>query len=153
MLSIPERPAPKAEVPEVEKLLQQLVRETHSRPTKAVNPTVMTTLEKMLLSFLDGQRRRQRPPPKQRPSQRDWSDVMCFSCGKLGHAATRCPDFSKSFPFLQPGWQKEKTPFFYYDTSAGVPVLNQISNGRLTCLRLLETFVQRCRLGVPPGLV
>ena len=33
-------PAPKPEVPEVEKLLQQLVRETRSRPTKDVNPTV-----------------------------------------------------------------------------------------------------------------
>ena len=37
-----------------------------------------------------------------------------------------------------------------------VPVLNRIGNGRLTCLRLLETFVQRCWPGVPPpraGLV
>ena len=48
--------------------------------------------------------------PAERPSGRDWSDVMCFSCGKLGHAATRCPDFNESFPFLHPGWQKEKTP-------------------------------------------
>ena len=35
---------------------------------------------------------------------------MCFSCGKLGHAATRCPNFDESFPFLQQGWQAEKTP-------------------------------------------
>ena len=47
---------------------------------------------------------------EKRPFHRDWSDVMCFSCGKMGHAATHCPDFSDSFPFLQPGWQKEKTP-------------------------------------------
>ena len=38
----------------------------------------------------------------------------------MGHAATRCPDFNNSFPFLQQGWQKEKTPGgFHYDTSAG----------------------------------
>ena len=30
----------------------------------------------------------------------------------MGHAATRCPDFNDSFPFLQPGWQKEKTRGF-----------------------------------------
>ena len=69
VLSTAERPALKPEVPEVEKLLQQLVRGTRSRPTKAVNPTVMTSLEKMLLSFLNGQRRRQWQPPKQRPSR------------------------------------------------------------------------------------
>ena len=99
VLSTAERPAPKPEVPDVEKLLQQLVRETQSRPTKAVNATVTTTLENMLLSFHG-----------QQPSRRDWSDVICFSCGKSGHAATRCPDFNESFPFLQPGWQTEKTP-------------------------------------------
>ena len=107
MLSIPERPAPEPEVPEVpevEKLLQQLVRKT--RPTKAMNPTVTTPLEKMLFSFLDRQRRQQRPPPKQRPFRRDWLDVMCFSCGKMGHSATRCPDF-------------KRRRGFHCDTSAG----------------------------------
>ena len=34
-----------------------------------------------------------------------------------------------------------------------VPVLNRIGNGRLTCLRLLEMFVQCCRLGVLPWLI
>ena len=40
----------------------------------------------------------------------DWSDVLCFSCGKSGHAATRCPNLNDSLPFMQPGWQTEKTP-------------------------------------------
>ena len=39
----------------------------------------------------------------------DWTDVVCFSCGRLGHTATRCPDFNGAFPFLQPGWRTEKT--------------------------------------------
>ena len=33
------------------------------------------------------------------------------------------------------------------------PVLNRIGLGRLTCLKLLEMFVQCCRLGVPPLVV
>ena len=35
---------------------------------------------------------------------------MCFSCGKSGHAATRCPNLDESFPFMQPGWRADKTP-------------------------------------------
>ena len=62
--------------PAVEKLLQRLVAETQSRP-------VPTELEQMLRSFLAGQRQRQRPV------RRDWNAVVCFSCGKSGHAATR----------------------------------------------------------------
>ena len=110
VLTTAEPPAPKLEVPDVEKLLQQLVRETQSRPPAVVIPPVPTALEQMLRSFLDGQRQRQRPPPRQRPTRRDWTDVVRFSCGKSGHAATRCPNLDESFPFLQPGWRTEKTP-------------------------------------------
>ena len=64
----------------------------------------------LMCSFIAGQRRRRRPPRRQRPARWDWSDVLCFSCGKSGHAATRCPNLNDSFPFMQPGWQTEKTP-------------------------------------------
>ena len=57
-----ERPAPKPEVSDIDKLLQ-LVREPQSRPPTVVNPPVPTALEQMLRSFLDGQRQRQRQPP------------------------------------------------------------------------------------------
>ena len=80
-----------------------------------------TDLEQLIRSFLA--RRRPAPaisacdkhavnklPRRQRPARRDWSDVLCFSCGKSGHAATRCPNLNDSFPFMQPGWQTEKTP-------------------------------------------
>ena len=75
VLTTAEPLAPKPEVPDVEKLLQQLV----SRPPTVVSPPVPAALEQMLRSFLDGQCQRQRPPPRQRPTRRDWTDVVCFS--------------------------------------------------------------------------
>ena len=63
VISTTERPAPKPEVSDIEKLLQQLVREPQNRPPAVVNPPVPTTLERLLCSFLDEQRQRQRQPP------------------------------------------------------------------------------------------
>ena len=97
------------EVPAVEKLLQRLVAETQSRPSPVVNPPESVGLEKMLRSFLSGQQQT-RPPPRQRPIRRDWNGVVCFSCWKSGHAATRCPTLDESFPFMMSGWRAEKTP-------------------------------------------
>ena len=103
ILTAVDTPAPIPEVPAVEKLLQRLVGEIQSRP-----PPV--GLEQMLRSFLSGQQQRQRQPPRQRPVRRDWNGVVCFSCGKSGHAATRCPNLDESFPFMLPGWRTENTP-------------------------------------------
>ena len=53
-----------------------------------------------------------RPSTLERPprgaGRRDWSTVVCFSFGKLGHAASQCPALDVTFPFLLPGWQAEK---------------------------------------------
>ena len=52
--------------------------------------------------------------------RRDWSDVICFSCGKMGNAATRCLDFNESFPFSAARMAEGKDAGgFHYDTSAG----------------------------------
>ena len=116
LLTTMDSPAPTPKVPAVEKLLQRLVAETQSRPPPVVSSPAPTELEQMMRSFLAGHRQRQRPPLRQRPPQRqrparqDWSDVVCFSCGKSGHAATRCRNLNDSFPFMQPGWRAEKTP-------------------------------------------
>ena len=40
--------------------------------------------------------------------RRDRSAVVCFSCGKPGHAASWCPTMDDAFPFLPPGWQAER---------------------------------------------
>ena len=102
VISTAERPAPKPEVSDLEKLIQKLVRETQSRPPAVIGPPVPQPLEQMLRSFLDGQRQRQRPPPRQRPTRRDWTNVMCFSCGKSGHTATHCPSLNEA---ADPGGQ------------------------------------------------
>ena len=81
-LSSVERPTLKPAIPDIIGQLQQLVREPLNRAPAVVNPPVPKTLEQMLRSLLDG---------------------------KLGHTATRCPDFNEAFPFLQPGWRTEKT--------------------------------------------
>ena len=97
-------PAPIPEVPPVEMLLQRLVTETQSRSSPVVSPPASAGLEQMMRSFLSGQQPT-RPPPPQRPIRRDWNGVVCFSCGKSGHAATHCPNLNESFPFMQPGWR------------------------------------------------
>ena len=62
----------------VDRWLQRLGTMTQSCPPLA--PTEQ--LKHLMCSFIVGQRRRRRPP------RRDWSYVLCFSCGKSGHAAT-----------------------------------------------------------------
>ena len=109
VVSNTERPNPKPEIPDIIGRLQQLLREPPNWAPGVVNPPVPKTLEQMLRSLFDGQRQRQRQPPRLRQQRRDWTDVVCFSCGKLGHTATRCPDFNGAFPFLKPGWRTEKT--------------------------------------------
>ena len=89
-------------------LMSQIVKSEPAPPT----PVEPTGLEALLHTYFTGQ---QSPGlrPKFRQTRRNWSDVKCFSCGKPGHSATRCPALDVAFPFILPGWKAEKTPTGY----------------------------------------
>ena len=71
-------------------------------------PAELTKLETMLRTYFGG---KQSPSQQSRlrPVRRNWSDVKCFSCGKTGNSATRCPMLDVTFPFILPVWKAEKT--------------------------------------------
>ena len=122
------------EVPMVEKLLQRLVAETQSRQPAPVSPPEPMGLGNLLRLYLSGQQtsgqqtsgeqtsgqhtsgqqtsgqQTSGQQTRQRPIRQDWNGIICFSCGKSCHSATRCPALDESIPFMLPGWRAETTP-------------------------------------------
>ena len=105
-------PARAPDVSPLEKLVQLLLSETAKREPAPPTPAKPPGLEALLQKYFTGQQ-----SPRQGPRfgqvRRNWSDVKCFSCGKTGHSATRCPTLDITFPFILPGWKAEKTPTGY----------------------------------------
>ena len=100
------------EITPLEKLTQLLISETEKREPAPPTPVEPTGLEALLQTYFTGQ---QSPGlgPRFRQLRRNWADVKCFSCGKTGHSANRCPKLDVTFPFILPGWKSEKTPNGY----------------------------------------
>ena len=91
-----------------ELLMSQVVKSGPAPPI-TVEPT---GLEALLQTYFTGQQSTGLGP-RVRQIRRNWPDVKCFSCGKPGHSATRCPTLDVTFPFILPGWKAEKTPTGY----------------------------------------
>ena len=41
-------------------------------------------------------------------TRKDWTTMVCFSCGRSGHRVSRYPQLNKTFPYLLPGWSVER---------------------------------------------
>ena len=50
----------------------------------------------------------QAPQPRPATACKDWSMVLCLSCGQYGHGVGRCPQLDVKFPFMLAGWSAEK---------------------------------------------
>ena len=100
-----------------DKLVQLLMEKVATRKPVSPAPAEPTRLETRLQAFFKEKQlpnRQFRP----RPVRRNWSEVKCFSCGKTGHSAARCPTLDVTFPFMLPGWKAEKTSTGYLMVSS-----------------------------------
>ena len=96
--------------PEAQDMLESLLQ--HLLPTPAVSPPKATLIPSELeLGFyryggLDTElpvAHHTREEPTRESGRRDWSTAVCFSCSKLGHAASQCRVLDIFFLFLPPG--------------------------------------------------
>ena len=115
LVAILTAPARAPEPSAMDKLVQLLIGKfAKNKPVPPAPPAPVepTKLETMLQTYFRG---KQSPSQQSRPRpvRRNWADVKCFSCGKTGHSATRCPVLDVTFPFILPGWKAEKTSTGY----------------------------------------
>ena len=106
---------PPVRVPKADPLdrLTELLMSQTVKSEPAPPPPVEPTGVELLLQNYFAKQRSAGLGPRARQMRRNWADVQCFSCGKPGHSATRCPTLDVTFPFILPGWKAEKTPTGY----------------------------------------
>ena len=101
------------ETSSMDKLVKLLLSETAQRKPVPPVPAEPAVVETMLRKyFAEQQSSRQQPrfrQVRQPVARRIWPEMKCFSCGKMGHSAIRCPTLDVTSPFILPGWKAEKT--------------------------------------------
>ena len=91
-------PPPPKPVPSIlEQLLQHLLAGAQARKPAPAATTRSSDIESLLQSLLP-RNMASATRPRPGPMRRDWATVVCFSCGKVGHSATRCADLNETFP-------------------------------------------------------
>ena len=83
-----------------ELLMSQMMKSEPAPP-----PPVEPTGVELLLQNYFARQQSTGLGPRARQMRRNWADVQCFSCGKPGHSATRCPTLDVTFPFILPGME------------------------------------------------
>ena len=121
LLSGPVVPPPPPEpVPSVlEQLLQRLLTDAQAPRPNPPSQAGHSDIESLIRNLLPGT---SAPAAwaQQGPMRRNWNTVVCFSCGKAGHGATRCfVHVNETFPFMLPGWGAEKVGGNYVMISPG----------------------------------
>ena len=96
---------------ELDLLIQRLIgndRPVQPAPTGRSSFSSFFSFMEVLIQKLLPVRPSTLEQPPREPGRWDWSSVVCFLCGKPGHAASWCPALDVTFPFLLPGWRGEK---------------------------------------------
>ena len=100
-------PTPPKPVPSgLKQLLQRLLTEAQvpqqAPPAQTGHSDIESLLQRLLPGTLSPTARTQPGPMR-----RNWTMLVCFSCGKAGHGATRCPNLDEAFPYMLPRWRVE----------------------------------------------
>ena len=103
----PPAPRPRLVPIQIETVLERLLSSTPA-PVPASPQSAVTDLKVMLRRLLLPGTQTPAPRSNPVPARRDWTSVVCFSCGKPGHRVSRCLQLDEKFPYMLLGWSLEK---------------------------------------------